>query len=226
MIHGYDYKFMRSPAYADRWNTWVKVPMIKKQLETHDIVVFMDTDAEFNVPTIPLEWLLNYWQLKESHLVAMAVDPDASWNKDSFGNLLLNTGFVVAQQSERTQEMFKDWAECPEETKYPGCGKWKTELFHEQRAFGQYLRYEYNRTDDILVLPCDEANGSPQAHNSGCSGRFMRHYWIEKKHAPITTLGDAVMQAFAPRLHALFHENEENVIDLRDKTLEGGEVVR
>jgi len=76
MIHGYDYKFIRAPDYPDRWGTWVKVPMMKQALKTHDFIVFMDSDVMFHYPHIPLEWLLNYWNITAETLVAMSIDPD------------------------------------------------------------------------------------------------------------------------------------------------------
>ena len=47
MIHGYDYQFIRAPDYRNRHGTWVKVPMIKEALKTHETVVFLDADAVF-----------------------------------------------------------------------------------------------------------------------------------------------------------------------------------
>ena len=197
-IHGYDYKFIRAPDYADRWGTWVKVPMMKEALKTHEYIVFMDSDVMFHYPHLPLEWLLNYWNMTDDTLAMMSIDPNEPQNYDEKGNRYLNTGFVIARQSKRTQEMYKAWAECPSEKRYPGCARWKVDWAHEQAAFGNYLRYDFDRPDDIRVLPCVEANGAPEAANrGGCKGVFVRHFWVDKGLVA-KNLADSVMQYFLP----------------------------
>ncbi|KAF2875674.1 hypothetical protein BDV95DRAFT_485067 [Massariosphaeria phaeospora] len=225
-IHGYDYKFIRAPDYPDRWGTWVKVPMMKEALKTHDYIVFMDSDVMFHYPHLPLEWLLNYWGMTSETLAMMSIDPDEPQNYDEKGNRYLNTGFVIAQQSKRTQEMYKAWAECPLDTKYQGCAHWKTDWAHEQAAFGNYLRYDYDRPEDIKVLPCVEANGAPEAEGrGGCKGIFVRHYWVNKALLD-RELGDSVMQYFLPRLHQLYHQTAaEHIIDAKGFKLEGADLV-
>lgn len=225
-IHGYDYKFIRAPDYADRWGTWVKVPMMKEALKTHDYIVFMDSDVMFHYPHLPLEWLLNYWQMTPDTLAMMSIDPDEPQNYDDKGNRYLNTGFVIAQQSKRTQEMYKNWAECPSETRYKGCSRWKKDWAHEQAAFGNYLRYDYDRPEDIKVLPCVEANGAPEAENrGGCKGIFVRHFWVNKALlAP--AMADSVMQYFLPRLHQMYHQTAtEHIIDAKGYRLDGANMI-
>lgn len=226
-IHGYDYQFIRAPDYEDRWGTWVKVPVMKEALKTHDYILFMDSDVMLHFPHLPLEWLLNYWNMTKETLIMMSLDPDEPQNYDSRGNRYLNTGFVIAQQSPRTQEMFKVWAECPDEGRYAGCGKWKLEMFHEQAAFGNYIRYDFNRPEDIKVLPCVEANGAPEAENrGGCKGTFVRHYWVNKGLVP-KALSDQVMQYFIPRLHQLYHKTaDEHIVDAKGNyRLQGAEMI-
>jgi hypothetical protein len=218
LIHGYDYKFIRAPDYPDRWATWVKVPMMKEALKTHDIVVFMDADAMFHYPHLPLEWLLNYWNMTAATLVAMALDPNnKARNSDSQGNILLNTGFVIAQQSNRTQEMFRAWDECPQDTRYANCSHWASEWAHEQAAFGNHIRYDFNRPDDIKILPCTEANGCPEAIDHGCTGEFVRHFWIDKQ-LTMGALQDSIEQYFVRRLLDQFQQDRlDLVIDATDK---------
>ncbi|KAF2202413.1 hypothetical protein GQ43DRAFT_312927 [Delitschia confertaspora ATCC 74209] len=206
MIHGYDYKFIRAPDYEDRWGTWVKVPVMKEALKTHDYIVFMDSDVVFHYPHLPIEWLMNYWNMTSETLAMMAIDPDEPQNYDAHRKIYLNTGFVVAQQSERTQEMFKAWGECPNAGRFKGCEKWKLAWAHEQAAFGEYLRYAFNRPEDIKVLPCTEANGAPEAvHRGGCKGIFVRHYWIDKGLVG-RQFADSIMQYLLPRLHQSFQQ--------------------
>lgn len=199
---------------------------MKRALETHDYIVFMDSDVMFHYPHLPLEWLLNYWGMTDDTLAMMAIDPDEPQNYDNKHNRYLNTGFVIARQSERTQEMFKRWAECPSETHYKGCQRWKTDWAHEQAAFGNYVRYDYDRPEDIKVLPCVEANGAPEAANrGGCKGIFVRHFWVNKELTK-TGLAENVMQYFLPRLHQMYLKDAaSHVMDAsKDYKLEGAEM--
>ncbi|KAF1993625.1 hypothetical protein P154DRAFT_527618 [Amniculicola lignicola CBS 123094] len=226
MIHGYDYKFIRAPDYTDRWGTWVKVPMMKEALKTHDYIVFMDSDVMFHYPHLPLEWLLNYWNMTSETLAMMSVDPDEPQNYDEKGNRYLNTGFVIAQQSKRTQEMYKAWAECPSEKRYKGCEHWKKDWAHEQAAFGNYLRYDFDRAEDIKVLPCAEANGAPAAKDrGGCIGIFVRHFWVNKGLLK-ESMADQVMQYFLPRLHQHYLANShEHIIDKKGFKLDNADLI-
>lgn len=225
-IHGYDYQLVQAPNYEDRWGTWTKVPFMKEALKTHDYIVFLDSDVMFHYPHLPLEWLLNYWNMTEDTLAMMSIDPDEPQNYDAQGNRFLNTGFVIAQQSERTQEMYKAWAECPEETRYKGCARWKKDWPHEQSAFGNYVRYDFDRPEDFRVLPCAEANGAPEAINrGGCIGTFVRHYWVDKGLLQ-KGLADFIMQHFVTRMHQSLHaEGSGNIIDAKNFTIDGADLI-
>jgi hypothetical protein len=222
-IHGYDYKFLQAADYPDRHGTWIKVPMMKEALKTYDIVVFVDSDVMFPHLELPLEWLMNYWNITPDTLIAMATAPDFPQNKDSQGNVLLNTGFVIVQRgqhSSRIQEMFEVWEQCPEETRYAGCSNWKFEWSHEQAAFGNYIRYDFNDSpDSIRVIPCTEANGSPAARDDlGCGGELIRHYWHDKA-LPNSELEENIARYFVPRLHELFvQESPKLVVNERNET--------
>ncbi|KAL6791492.1 hypothetical protein GGI42DRAFT_358361 [Trichoderma sp. SZMC 28013] len=207
MIHGYDYRLVRAPNYNDRHGTWVKVPMIKEALKSHNVVVFLDADAEFVHPHLPLEWLMSLWNITPRTLVAMAEDPDENYNKDDKGRLLWNTGFIIAQQSNRTQEMFDAWENCPTGDRYPGCDRWLKEWAHEQAAFGYHLRYDYNGPDELRTIPCDQGNGAPYIGNDKCRGVFVRHHWWEKDR-PVQSLYDSILNLFVRRLYGQFHEEK------------------
>ncbi|KAM0269832.1 hypothetical protein ACHAQH_009642 [Verticillium albo-atrum] len=184
LIHGYDYRFMHAPKYWYRHQTWVKVPMMKEALKKYKFVVFLDADAIFTEPQLPLEWLMSLWNIHDETLLAMAEDLDVGSNYDKKGWLLWNTGFVIAQQSERTQKLFKSWIDCPSDAEYPGCSHWSYHWAHEQAAFGNYLRYDYNTSDQLRMLPCMHANGSPYIpENNTCGGVFVSHLWSEKWRA-------------------------------------------
>ncbi|KAK3693068.1 hypothetical protein B0T22DRAFT_475916 [Podospora appendiculata] len=231
LIHGYTYKFVRAPKYADRAPHWTKIIFTRELLKEFDIVVMLDYDAMFPSPELPIEWLLNYWKIDKEVMVAMAEDPDADNNKDLRGNLNLNTGFIIAQAGENTQRLFKDWAECPEETRYKGCAEWKDKIFHEQTGFSSYVRYDFldgysidTHPQYIRKLPCMEANGIPLKKDAGCGGQFVRHYWGDKG-ATKNEFKEGVMDALTPLLLKSAFGDTNIVRDMREKTLKGAQVL-
>ncbi|KAF5242892.1 hypothetical protein FANTH_8477 [Fusarium anthophilum] len=129
---------VRAADYPDRHGTWVKPAITKEALKTHDFVISLDSDAVFTHLDLPLEWLMNLWDYRPETLVAMAYDLDWEQDYDPQGNLILNTGFVIAQASQRTQDMFQRWEDCPRSI--PGCDHWKHKWAHEQSAFSYYIR--------------------------------------------------------------------------------------
>lgn len=230
-IHGYAYRFVRAPQYADRAPHWSKVIFTQELLKSFDIVVMLDYDAMFPSPEVPLEWLLNYWRVGRDVLVAMAEDPDAEHNLDLRRRVNVNSGFIIAQASDNTQRLFADWAECPEETRYKGCARWKREMFHEQAAFSSHVRYDFldglsvdTEARYIHVLPCLEANGIPEVSHVGCAGQLVRHYWGEKQ---LTTreLTNSVMGMMAPLLAKAAYTDPGVVMDFRDKFLVGDRIL-
>jgi hypothetical protein len=183
--------------------------MIKEALKTHDFVVFMDADAVVEHPHLPLEWLLNLWNVTTETLVAMAEDPNSENNRDSKGWVLWNTGFVIAQQSARTQELFDIWDKCPTGERYPDCKHWAQDWAHEQAAFGNFVRYDFNTTDDIRVISCGDGNGAHYIKDKKCSGTFVSHHWFDKEKPEIAMMYDWIMATFVRRLHDHFHDERE-----------------
>ncbi|KAJ6157839.1 hypothetical protein N7470_005431 [Penicillium chermesinum] len=209
-IHGYDYKIFKAPSPQGLHGTWSKVSAIRQALQDYEIVVFLDADAIIRYPHLPFEWLFNYWGINENTRVAMALDPDEPQNKDSQGVTYLNTGFVVAQQSLETNELFDAWESCPSEVRYPNCSWWAEEWPHEQAAFGEYLRYDFE-PDDVKVLPCAEANGYPELENSTCHGEFIRHYWTAKHLVP-AAVDYSIAQYSIREAHSIFHQDLEKLL--------------
>lgn len=230
-IHGYSYRFVRAPKYADRAPHWSKVLFTKELLKEFDIVVMLDYDAMFPSPELPLEWLLNYWKIGPEVLVAMAEDPAGDPNWDVRHKPNINSGFIIAQASEKTQSLFKDWAECPDEVRHKGCAIWKQKSFHEQSAFSSFVRYDFldgysieTHPQYIRMLPCNEANGIPEVAGSGCVGQLVRHYWGGKELTP-REFGHGVMSALTPLLAETAFKQSGHVLDFRDKVLQGSEVL-
>jgi hypothetical protein len=163
-IHGYDYKYYHAQPMEGYYNTWIKPHALAALLkdDSHQFVVFLDADATVSHMDVPLEWMFNRWNITSRTSISMAVDPETNdwhfpgWGKvnntDSRGQLVYNTGFVIAQNLPLTHEMLKAWVECPTETRYEGCAKWKETWSHEQRAFSEYIRYDFNPDGDNIVV--------------------------------------------------------------------------
>ncbi|QKX63428.1 uncharacterized protein TRUGW13939_10598, partial [Talaromyces rugulosus] len=163
LIHVYDYRYVRAPEFADRYGTWVKVPIVEEALLTHDVAVFMDGDVGVHYPHVPLEWLMNHWNITDETLVAAPVDVHQYDNFNDRGEVSLNTGFLLGQASQRIHELFQEWVDCPLELTdfYAGCSTWAYNWAHEQAALRDYIRHKYDRPEDVVEIPCAEANGSP-----------------------------------------------------------------
>ncbi|KAF2847463.1 hypothetical protein T440DRAFT_403328 [Plenodomus tracheiphilus IPT5] len=221
LIHGYDYKFVHAHEFEDRHATWIKPSALANHIKNYKFIVFLDADATFRFLHVPIEWMLNYWDIKSHHSFVMAKDPwsaaEPQFNSDRFNRTLTNTGFMVVQNNENTMPILKAWHECPDDVRYANCSQWKQPRFHEQSAFGEYIRYDYEQY--IKELECGEANGYPGVTASNCQGRFVRHYWFEKHHVK-TDFRENIMNAitlpiqkvFAENIGGIITEQEQNVI--------------
>ncbi|KAF5022856.1 hypothetical protein F66182_5089 [Fusarium sp. NRRL 66182] len=210
MIHGYDYRLVHAADYPDRHGTWVKPAIVREAFRTHDFVVSLDSDAVFTHLDLPLEWLMNLWDFTPDTLIAMAVDLDWVGDYDPQGNLILNTGFAIAQASQRSQDMFQRWEDCPRSI--PGCDTWNFRWAHEQAAFSWYIRYEFNRTNEVRNIPCNHANGNEYSANGKCEcqGVFVSHNW-KSKDKPPELLSRSIMTSLARRVHGQFQNDVEKL---------------
>ncbi|KAF2275310.1 uncharacterized protein EI97DRAFT_379225 [Westerdykella ornata] len=219
-VHGYDYKFIQAPNFQDRHATWIKPSALANEINNYKFIVFLDADAAFRWLHVPIEWMLNYWKIQPEHSLTMALDPwdekEPQCNSDRFNRTYTNTGFIVAQNNEHTMQILKDWHECPDDTKYPGCSQWKKPRFHEQSAFGEYVRYDYEQY--IKELPCAEANGFPGVEVSHCQGQFIRHYWFDKWRVK-EDFRENIMQAFTMKIQQIFAEDNGTVIHKTGKNV-------
>jgi hypothetical protein len=117
----------------------------------------MDADVSITHPELPLEWLFNRWGVTQRTSIALPWDVRETRgvrtiSVDSRGQQVLNTGLVIVQDLPYTQEMLEAWQDCPEEKRWAGCARWKKEWSHEQRAFSEFVRYEFNPEGDNIVV--------------------------------------------------------------------------
>jgi hypothetical protein len=196
MIHGYDYKYYQAQSIPDHHDTWILPHALRELIPDYQFVVTMDADVTIPHMEVPLEWLFNRWAIQPHTSIAMPFDTlevrdGKNVSVDSKGALVLNTGFVVVQNSATTRDMLEKWRDCTKESRYAGCGTWAQQWSHEQRAFSEYIRYDYAFTPETVVsIDCDDAVGWPgfwddvnKPENfeiADCSGNFVRHYTLGK----------------------------------------------
>lgn len=220
MIHGYDYKFIHATNFEDRHATWIKPSALANHIKNYKFIVFLDADAAFRFLHVPIEWMMNYWDITPKHAITMAKDPwtkeEPQYNSDRFNRTYTNTGFMIVQNTENTMPMLKAWHECPDDVRYANCSQWKQPRFHEQSAFGEYIRYDYE--DYIKELDCGEANGFPGVETSNCQGKFIRHYWFEK-HLVKVDFRENIMNAITTPIQRIFSENIGGIISKTDQNV-------
>ncbi|KAF1816984.1 hypothetical protein P152DRAFT_5547 [Eremomyces bilateralis CBS 781.70] len=214
-IHGYDYHLIRTPNFSDRVAPWTKIPALSDHLHNYDMVISIDADALFTHLNLPFEWLLNRWQVPPGASLTMARDPIADQNFDTKGRVYNNAGFIIAQNNPRTHEILRAWASCPEDhERFPGCDNLRQNWPAEQAAFGEYIRYAYDRPTDLHEITCTEGNGW-LGSNSGCDGVFVEHMWSGKNEVH-RVVGETVAQAVLARAHQDFVDRAAEMVLVRD----------
>lgn len=180
---------------------------MRETIKHYEYVVFLDGDAIFTHLHLPLEWLLNYWGISGKTTMALAEDPKGFLNVKGL-DINLNTGFVIAHQTPRSEEFFDAWMTCPDENRYAGCGIWKLTHTHEQAVVNEYLRYDY--PDEIQILPCTEANRYLNTDDE-CAGEFISHYWPYKELL-VGAAKEVMAQYFWPQMQKVYSDDRENII--------------
>lgn len=194
---------MHSPTIAGRDAAWLRIPAISVALQRGcRFVVYLDTDAILPHLRLPMEWLLNYWNITTDTIMASSQEPlywlrklwntsqeevnatyeepFLSWTSgfDTRGRRAVNGGVLIIQNTPRTIEMLRRWKDCPTGSRYRGCEALAQGWPAEQGAFNEYVRYDF--LNYIRELPCDEAHGYPNA-SIDCHGSLIRHYTLDKQ---------------------------------------------
>jgi hypothetical protein len=196
-------------------NTWVKPHILLELLQSgsYQFVVFVDADSTIQHLELPLEWMFNRWGITPATSIAMPIDVRMGDDQ----NIEQNTGLIVAQALPLTFEMLTAWKDCPTETRYSGCGRWKDEWAHEQRAFSMYIRHDFNPDgNNIVEIPCDDAMGYPGLSDLGyistnCTGQFIRHHTVAKDKTK-TSAEAAMLQGITDLLRKELIRNKESYL--------------
>jgi hypothetical protein len=199
-IHGYSYYYIKTtPAPKGRGQVWEELRATLELMETDacDYIFSLDTDAVFVHLELPVEWMLNRWNMTDQHAITLSIDPDTpirktddqierSWhgwtkfNRDDYRRVWANPGVSVLRNSPIAREMLRDWWSCPEDhERYPRCERFIKEWPAEMSAFANYIRYEEKYKDTINEIACQEANGFPQMRTE-CVGLFIKHFTTSK----------------------------------------------
>lgn len=214
-IHGYDYKFVHTTKWPNgaRDDPWPKIPALREVLKQYRMVIMIDADAIFRHLEIPFEWLLNRWNFTSETSMAMALDVkdymneagdytgSVGYTNNKYGELNPNAGFIMAQNNARTFDMLDAWISCPvNERDFPGCGRFAHGWPCEQGAFGEHIRYAFNRSTDFLAVACDDGMGFSN-QGMDCKGRFVSHY-TTGKHWLKNEVSITLLQAMLEGAHA------------------------
>lgn len=192
-------------------------------LKDHDACVYLDSDAIFHHLDLPFEWLMNYWDVHpETNSLALAVDPLSEKNKDKFGKVFLNTGFIIAQNNPKTFEIMDAWEDCANDGGvHPDCVSFRTNgpgQVTDQGGFGTFIRYDY--PEDIKELPCAEANGFPEAQ-CDCFGHFIKHLWTGKTDWIKIAVGEQIPGKFLELFHKQYLEEKKDFYFTEEQLMAG-----
>jgi hypothetical protein len=141
------------------YDTWIRPHILASLLKDYDFVITLDADVTATHMEVPFEWLFNRWNITARTSISMPWDvieerPDTHVvvSQDSKGVQVFNAGFVIVQNLPMTFELLQAWGDCPSEKRYEGCAHWKENWSHEQRAFSEYIRYDFNPQGDNIVV--------------------------------------------------------------------------
>lgn len=185
-IHGYEYKFVHARKIEGLHDTWVRTHVLYDLLHEYKFVLALDADAIITHLELPLEWLFNRWNITERTSIAMPIDTrqtlngDVNASCDSKGKVDLNCGVVVVQNLPYTFDMLTAWKTCTQGRRYPGCQHLKSDWPHEQRAFSEHIRYDFNKDGDNIVVSTPL---SPRRTLDSSDGKIYRKYHVTTQWA-------------------------------------------
>ncbi|PSC67284.1 hypothetical protein C2E20_9021 [Micractinium conductrix] len=156
-----------------------------------ELLTLVDLDVKVASMYIPLlDVLQRDFNFTEPSLIAMSIEPDLpqDWLVDILNErkLAQNTGFVVARNKPRMQEILMQWLNCTRDDSAQRCEECVVGWPCEQCAWAKYIRPTL-LPSEYTVLPCTHFNSWPnvqenmRAPNCDIMGGFVvQHYWSGK----------------------------------------------
>jgi len=174
--HKYDFIVERCPLKEDlnkdyMWNgnneylfVWSKAPLIKKHLINYDYLFFIDSDAIF----------VNHEQTIDSFIdnnftneTCLLLGTDCITKTVCFKQNKLNTGTIIAKNTDKTFEIIDKWIQAPNTEL---CHEWKYKHTREQECLNLIKnKYNYN---EIKIVDYYKLNG--------IDGLWIKHYMTVK----------------------------------------------
>jgi len=166
--HGYEYMISRDMPRTDRHVTWHKIPVILKELQDCDYLLFLDADAVFYSHELTIENEL--LPLMEGKQVLMAQDVACERVRWTPGQP--NAGVILAKVNHEVREFFEFWDQAsdidestrwnwpPEQLalwnivlpKFSGMVHTHSEYYMIQGRYGQYIRHYCLHSDQERVF--------------------------------------------------------------------------
>lgn len=170
--YNYDFIVERCPLKEDlnkdhMWNgnneylfVWSKPSLIKKHLINYDYLFFIDSDAIFVNHEKTIDSFIDENFTNETCLIlgSDCITKNYCFNKDK-----LNTGVIIAKNTDKTFEILDNWIKAPNTEL---CHEWKYKHTREQECL--YLvknKYNYN---EINIVDYYKLNG--------IDGIWIKHY--------------------------------------------------
>ncbi|KAF2223998.1 hypothetical protein BDZ85DRAFT_280617 [Elsinoe ampelina] len=187
-LHGYTYKHVQTPQIKPLFPSWGRLPELYRLTKSKECqyVVYLDEDLIFKDLRVPLEPMMSYWNITSD--IALAAGLDLALTKDEKNRTALNSGLVITQDTPQTNDLFRDWIECPFGKRYPHCKNWVNNWANEQSGLTEFVRYDYE--DVIRELPLEETH----------QGKFMFHYWGQAKSGIPQGVRESIANRFIPEI--------------------------
>lgn len=170
--YNYDFIVERCPLKEDlsknyMWDgkysylfVWSKSSLIKKHLINYDYIFFIDSDAIFTDHNNSIEYFIDN---NFSNNTCLLLSNDCLTKYYCFNENKLNTGVIVAKNTDITFEILDKWIEAPN-TEI--CNEWKFKHPREQECLNILKNKFYN--DKIKIIDNYNLNG--------IDGDWIKHY--------------------------------------------------
>lgn len=156
--HGYEYVLSREMPRRDRYVNWHKIPVVRRELQDCDYLLFVDADAIFYAQDLSIEEELI--PLLEDKKFLIARDGVAEDRRGNFENE--NTGVLFMKADDEVRELLDAWDRSSDDHEW---SRWNWP--YEQGRFGDVIRERFAP----IVRTVDDYYRINSLH-----GLYIRHY--------------------------------------------------